>query len=166
MIHTHTHQLQKAESRCRFVAHLQLYPVKGFDTRTSPGHPAAGPPTSGLWFVPETPALRTQSAGREVSAGVRGMRQANCTWCWFHLSSPWYDRCVTAGVWSFVVLKKNTVLKRSLRWPHTSTCTNAHTNVEMWSPGCQVTAPWSRSVACNINPLSFPVCSPHLFVSI
>lgn len=74
--HHKPHRLQKAASRCRFAAHLWVHQVRGFDNRTSPGPPAAGPPASGQWFVPETPALWKQSIVTQVRGQVWG------SWDW------------------------------------------------------------------------------------
>lgn len=63
-VHEHTlfhkpHPLRWAGSRCLFGAHLWVYPLsRGYDSHRSPGPPAAGPPASEWWFVPETPALQ------------------------------------------------------------------------------------------------------------
>lgn len=77
------HRLQLAESRFHFAAHPRIHSVRGFDSRTSLGRPAAKLPAAGPWFVPGTRVLWGQTAVLRV----RGRpRRANCTQCWFHMS--------------------------------------------------------------------------------
>lgn len=56
------HRLQRAESRFHFAAHPWIHSVRGFDSRTSLGRPAAKPPAAGPWFVPGTRVLWGQTA--------------------------------------------------------------------------------------------------------
>lgn len=137
------HQLQKAGSRCHFGAHLWAYPVsRGYDIHTSPGHPAAGPPASEWWFVPETPALQKQKAREKVRGkaciggggrGERGMYEIGrqrVILIALVISEAWAE-CDALLCW------KENVLKPHLKQLTQTHATHAHMcrNVISWLPG-------------------------------
>lgn len=111
---------------------------------------------------------RVQEKSEKV--GAWNVTEAQRRQLWLHLSGL---RCVHLLVCDALSHRKWIVSSNgALKWPHSNICTSKHancstharTNLEIWSPCCQVTAPWSQCslqhqafIFSSLQPTSFHV---------